>query len=114
MNLIGKDVPCIEGTGEQEAKKLKIYKFVLKYLFKLIQIPLVIYALVLSSSNKGFYLEIKDKACSDSDVMGAINLFSNMIDKIDSSNKTIIYSLFITIIIDIVLEIIMNKKKKKD
>ena len=35
-NLLGKDVPCIDGEGDEEMQKIKIIKKVLTYTGKLI------------------------------------------------------------------------------
>jgi len=35
-NMMGKDVPCIDGEGETEKKRIEMYKRIFKYVFKII------------------------------------------------------------------------------
>jgi hypothetical protein len=53
-NLLGKDVPCIGGEGEDEMKKILCYKKFFNLTGKGFQAPMAIIALVISSKVKGF------------------------------------------------------------
>ena len=54
-NLCGYDLPCVEGEGEDERKKLKRFKKIVNYFFKGVQLPFQIYAIVTVTGFENFF-----------------------------------------------------------
>ena len=106
QNLRGVDLPCFPGKGEEEEKKIEKTAKVLKYLFKFIQLPFFIAAVVISGAIRGVFVIVGNENCSDSltnqqfkDVGDALN------KQVYSGNITNLALLLAFLALDIVLQL---------
>ncbi len=110
-NMCGKDVPCIDGSGKEEAKKIRRYKKRIAHISKLLQIPFSLIMLIVINSNESFFHQMSGKGCSDEHTEDMFVFFSDKIKEVKSKNITFLVMLIIMWIIDL-LKICFNKWKK--
>jgi hypothetical protein len=113
-NLMGKDVPCIQGDGDSEQEKIKFYKKCLGYGGKLIQAPFAFLAFIISNNIKGFLSKIATAAPSDDITNKTLKEMSDLVEtKVWRANLTILVLLFISVIIDIIFYFYNKGKDSK-
>lgn len=104
QNLRGVDLSCFKGKGEEEKKRIDRWSKILKYLFKFIQLPFFIAAVIISGAIRVVFIIIANENCSDNltnsqfkDVGDALN------QKVYSGNITNLALLLAFLVLDIVL-----------
>ena len=110
-NMCGKDVPCIDGSGKAEAKRIKSYKRKIAHISKILQIPFSLLMLNTINDNEGFFHQMKGKGCSDVYTEDMFAFFSDKIAEVKSKNTTFLIMLLVMWLIDI-LKVCFNRWKK--
>ncbi|KRX08431.1 hypothetical protein PPERSA_12912 [Pseudocohnilembus persalinus] len=116
-NLCGKDVPCIEGDGEAEQIRIKRIKKICNYGAKILQLPFIVWALVLSGSNRHFFKNVASSEASDSQTNGDMKDLATLIeDEVYWKNIQMIIAFIVIVLIDLALFLKKKlcSKKKKD
>ena len=113
MNLRGTDLPCISGKGEEERIKLRRIKSIMSYLFKLIQVPFQIWAIVLCGSAKHLLIAVASRKCSDDNTNATLVYIAKTLSATYSSTITALGLLVVSVIIDLILSAWRKKDDKK-
>mmetsp|Transcript_41601 Transcript_41601/g.36993 ORF Transcript_41601/g.36993 Transcript_41601/m.36993 type:complete len:110 (-) Transcript_41601:658-987(-) len=103
-NLCGYDLPCVDGDGEEERKRLKRFKRIINYGFKLLQLPFQIYALVTVDTFEGFFHDLSDRECSSG---GWNPIFTDLADDITVTRERNTSSLIVLCVFTC-LDIVMS------
>jgi len=72
-NLMGKDLPCVDGDGKQEFDKIETIKKYIKWGVRLFQIPFMITCVVLAAKLR--FIVNNNYSCSD-------NITNDLLDNI--------------------------------
>ncbi len=110
--MCGKDVPCIDGEGKAEAKRIKMYKKKIAHISKITQIPFSLIMLFIINGNESFFDQLSGKGCSDTFTEEMFIFFNEKIKEVKSKNTNFLVMLFIMWIVDL-LKLAFNKHKKK-
>ncbi|EAS04244.2 transmembrane protein, putative (macronuclear) [Tetrahymena thermophila SB210] len=103
-NLMGKDVPCFEGSRDEESAKIKKTKTILSYGGKLLQVPFLLWAFIVSAQKKDVISEVANAAPMDPIFNSQILAFSTQLeDQVYKKNLSALIVLAITLFIDVVL-----------
>ncbi|KAL4454318.1 hypothetical protein ABPG74_012275 [Tetrahymena malaccensis] len=103
-NLMGKDVPCFEGSRDEESAKIKKTKQILSYGGKLLQIPFLLWAFIVSAQKKGIISDVANASPMDAMFNSQISAFSTQLeDQVYKKNLSALIVLGITLFIDVVL-----------
>ena len=114
MNLRGADLPCIQGKGEEERTRLRKIKSTMSYLFKLVQVPFQIWAIVLCGTAKQLLNSVADRQCSDNHTNETLIYLAKTLATTYSSTITALALLVVSVIIDIILSICHKKDVKNN
>ncbi|EDK31378.2 transmembrane protein, putative (macronuclear) [Tetrahymena thermophila SB210] len=114
-NLMGKDVPCIDGQGDEEQAKIKKTKKILSYGGKILQIPFLLWAFIVSAQKKGIISQVADAAPMDPTFNSQISSFSTQLeDQVYKKNLAALIVLGLTILLDILLFLKSKYCSKKE
>ena len=64
-DLLGYDVPCIPGKGQDELNKINSLKRIFKYGLKIIQLPFLIAAVAWVKNMYVLFQQVASEGCSD-------------------------------------------------
>ncbi|KAL4500467.1 hypothetical protein ABPG72_003418 [Tetrahymena utriculariae] len=114
-NLMGKDVPCIDGQGDEEQAKIKKTKTMLSYGGKLLQTPFLLWAFIVSAQKKGIISSVANAAPMDPAFNSQISAFSTQLeDQVFKKNLAALIVLALTILLDVILCLRSKFCSKKD
>ena len=99
MNLRGTDLPCITGKGEEERARLQRTKTTMNYIFKLIQVPFQIWAIVLCGGVKQFLITVANRKCSNADTNEILAYLAKTLASTYSSTITALAILVILLLL---------------